>query len=134
MNFWRACNAFESLKALAQITLNIPASGLSIDRMWSSADKIMDQRRSLQIETTGRLIFIRHTWQVAQRMLDLYGAVLSPTGPAYYKALLPFGKGLKKMIQRRRPPNMRSFAPNPNLSPNPRPPKHPNPVKKCGFG
>jgi len=89
--FWRECNTHGSLRSLAQIVLNIPVSALSIERFWSTQDKVMDKRRSrLELETAGRLIFLRHVWRTAANMLECHGANLSASGRAFYESLLPF--------------------------------------------
>jgi hypothetical protein len=88
IDFWRECNSFGSLKPLAQVVLNVPVSALTIERIWSSEDKVNDKRRNrLEIETAGRVIYIRHVWKTARAVLDRYGEKLSRAG---YEAMLPF--------------------------------------------
>lgn len=91
IDFWRECTTFASLKALAQMVLNIPVSALTIERFWSTQDKVMDKKRNrLDLETAGRLIYLRHVWRTAQSMLKREGSKLSASGRAFYESLLPF--------------------------------------------
>ena len=89
--FWRECNTYGSLRCLAQVVLNIPVSALTIERFWSTQDKVMDKRRGcLELDTAGRLIYLRHVWRTAASMLEHHGHNLSASGRAYYESLLPF--------------------------------------------
>ncbi len=90
LDFWRACNSYQSIKPLAMIVLAAPASAISVERLWSSAEKILDKRRaSLALETAGRQVFVRQVWRIAQLMSSRPS--LADTTRRFYESLLPFG-------------------------------------------
>lgn len=89
--FWKENTASATLKPLARMTLAVPASALSVERIWSVSDKVWEKHRNrLDIATAGRQIFVQQTWRIAHAML-LRGN-LSADGRAFYESLLPWGK------------------------------------------
>ena len=88
--FWKQNTAWATLKPFARITLGIPASALSEERMWSASDKVWEKHRNkLEIATAGRQLFVQQTWRIARQMLAR--GDLSREGRAFYESLLPWG-------------------------------------------
>jgi hypothetical protein len=92
ISFWKESMSNLTLLPLARLVLNVPASVLSVERIWKPTDKVFDKLRNrLEISTGGRQVFVQQVWRIARTMLE--NKDLSNEGRAFYTALLPFGKG-----------------------------------------
>ncbi len=87
--FWRQNEMFNVLKPLARHVLSIPATAISVERLWSSSEAVLNKTRaSLKIDTAGRQVFVRQVWRVADTMLA--SSTLSSGARLFYESLRPF--------------------------------------------